>query len=62
MADPRVNTIETLAVHLRVLKIPRSLELPGVKSMHSVGLMIIRAYGMPMVALKKLLSNTSPQA
>ena len=41
---------------------PRSLDWPGAKSMHSVGLIIIMAYGMPIIAWKKSFNNASPQA
>ena len=41
---------------------PRSLDWPRVKSMHSVELIIIRVYGMPRVAWKKSFNNASPQA
>ena len=40
---------------------PRSLDRPGAKSMHSVRLVIIMVYGMPIVAWKKSFNNASPQ-
>ena len=41
---------------------PRSLDRPGAKSIHSVRLIIIIGYGTPMVAWKKSFNNASPQA
>ena len=60
-AEPRVNTVWQYTLESSY-DIPRSLEWHGAKNMHLVWLMIKMVYGMPMVAVKKLLSNTSPKA